>query len=286
MAARRVKVVLSGDGGDEVFGGYKRYLEAINGLRFAKIPEAIRKSWILPIASHLPVGAPGRNFLYSIGSQVDAAPGYRLGIYPFIKEKLYNPSLKKRLEDHNPFEVTDRSLRESSHLDIVSRLQYLDISDYLHNDILVKVDRMSMAHSIELRSPILDYKVMEFMAGIPPRYRIFGGVTKVLFRKLLKGLLPAEAFDKPKQGFGIPGESWFREDLRDFAASTILEGNGMTKEYLDIGMVRKIFREHEKGRRDYSEWIWCLLVLELWHKRFGASAEGAGHAGSIYNIKR
>jgi len=269
MAAQRVKVVLSGDGGDEVFGGYRRYLEALEGTRWSLIPEAVRRRLLLPLARRSPMGAPARNFLYFLGNLEPLAPGYRNGIFPYIKDRLYNEDFRRNLEGHNPFRVTDEVLTRSRDLDIVSRLQLLDISNYLPNDILVKVDRMSMAHSIELRSPLLDFRLLEFVAGLPPEMRIAGGVTKVLLRKYLKGLLPTESFRKPKQGFGIPKDSWFREELASYSREVVLSGGSLSREIFRQDTLQGIFDGHRKGKRDYSEWIWCLVILELWHRRFG-----------------
>jgi asparagine synthase (glutamine-hydrolysing) len=128
---------------------------------------------------------------------------------------------------------------------------------------------MSMAHSIELRSPLLDFRLLEFVAGLPSQMRIAGGVTKVLLRKYLKGLLPEESFRKPKQGFGIPKDAWFREELASYSREVVLDGGSLSREFFRRDTLQGIFDEHRKGKRDYSEWIWCLVVLELWHRQFG-----------------
>jgi asparagine synthase (glutamine-hydrolysing) len=275
MASRRVKVVLSGDGGDELFAGYRRYLDAIAGSQWSVIPRWVRKGILAPAARLLPLGTPGKNFLYSLGHLEPSAPGYRLGIYPYVKEELYRADFREEVQRHNPFWLTDRSLEESRRLDSVSRLQYLDIQDYLHNDILVKVDRMSMAHSIEIRSPLLDYRLMEFVANLPPTLRIEGTTTKVIFRKYLEGVLPGESFLKPKQGFGIPAERWFREDLNRFARQVLFDPGCLWKSYLRTNVFERMFRDHEWNVRDYSVWIWCLMIFELWNRQFPDAARNA-----------
>ncbi len=268
MARRNVTVALSGDGGDELFAGYTRYREALSRRSWSLLPSVVRSRLLAPIAETLPPEWPGRNRLYALAHHSPDAPGYGLGIYPYIKESLYTPELSSAIAASDPGEGTCALPREVRSLDLLSRLQYLDTTRYLPDDILAKVDRASMAHSLEVRAPLLDYELVEYAAGIPPALKLQGGTSKYLFKRLLSRLLPDSVFSKPKQGFAVPKGAWFRKELRLAARERLLDGRTLDRGYFRRGAVERLLAHHEAGRRDYSDWIWCLLVLEEWHRTF------------------
>ncbi len=279
MARQHVTVALSGDGGDELFAGYTRYQRAVADRGWSWIPGPIRRRLLAPAVDALPVGAPARNRLYSVAHHSDLTPGYGLGLYPYIKSWLYAPEMRNRGGSngghghraggnggsHLPSGV---SVAELEQVDLVSRLQWIDTMSYLPDDILTKVDRASMAHSLEVRAPLLDYTLVEFMATVPARLKLDGGASKVLFKRILAKHLPASVFTKRKQGFAVPKGAWFRKELRETARERLLDPRTLARAYFRPEAVREVLSRHEEGKRDYSDWIWCLLVLEEWHRLF------------------
>lgn len=267
-ARQQVTVALSGDGGDEVFAGYRRYQELDGCQRMTRIPAWMRRGLIKPLTQVLPFTWPSWNYLYAMGEAKDGGIPYGLGLYPYIQEKLYTPDFRKQLRDCDPFALTIQILGHVNHLDAVSRYQYMDTLHYLPADILTKVDRMSMANSLEVRSPLLDYAVVEYMATLPLSFKLRQGVSKYLLRKLCKRLLPTSVLTKRKQGFAIPKDRWFQHELRTFAEDLLLDGRTLARGYFRKDSLSRMLRHHATGQRDYSTWIWCLIVLEMWHRLF------------------
>jgi len=267
-ARQHVTVALSGDGGDEVFAGYTRYLEMDRYKRMFKVPAWIRRGIIRPLTQGLPFTWPGWNYLYAMGELRDKGLPFGLGMYPYIHGKLYTPDFREELRRYDPFESTDRILRQTEHLDPVSRYQYLDTLQYLPADILPKVDRMSMANSLEVRSPLLDYKLVEYMATLPVSLKLNNGVAKYVLRKFSETLLPSSVLSKKKQGFALPKDRWFREELRTAAEEILLDTRTLSRDYFCKETVKRLLQHHSTGRRDYSTWIWCLIVLEIWFRTF------------------
>jgi asparagine synthase (glutamine-hydrolysing) len=268
IAVEHVKVALAGDGGDELFAGYTRYLDSLRTPPYHLIPEPLRKHVLGPIAKRLPLNAPGRNRLYAAAHHVPLTPGYGLGLFPYIKERLMTSEMKTQValaEEPDCGLLEDEELRS---MDPLSRLQYIDTKRYLPEDILTKVDRMSMAHSLEVRAPLLDYTLVEYVASIPSNFKLRDGVPKYLFRRMASKYLPPEVLRKPKQGFGVPTGSWFQQELRDHARSILLDPKSLDRGYFQRGTIQRVLDLHALGQRDYGTWIWCLLVLEQWHRLF------------------
>jgi asparagine synthase (glutamine-hydrolysing) len=267
-ARRHVTVALSGDGGDEVFAGYTRYQELDRHRRMARIPSWVRRTLIAPLTGVLPVTWPGWNHLYELGRLTDGRVPAGLGLYPYIRDALYTPDFTSQLRGCNPNESTDRLLRQAEHLDPVSCYQYLDTLQYLPADILTKVDRMSMAHALEVRSPLLDYGLVEYMATLPVSFKLRGGISKYVLRRIARQFLPPAVLVKRKQGFGVPIDRWFQTELRTFAEEILLEPRTLARGYFRRDTLRLLLSQHAAGRRDYSTWIWCLIVLEMWFRLF------------------
>jgi asparagine synthase (glutamine-hydrolysing) len=191
-----------------------------------------------------------------------------LGLYPYIHEKLYTPEFKRQLQDCNPFWPTYQLLGQVEHLDPISRYQYLDTLQYLPVDILTKVDRMSMANSLEVRSPLLDYTLVEYVATLPVSLKLRGDVSKYIFRKFSSRLLPPSVLTKRKQGFAIPKNRWFQNELRSSAEEILLDSRTLARGYFRKETLKQLLQQHAIGRRDYSTWIWSLIVLEMWFRVF------------------
>ena len=267
-AREQVTVALSGDGGDELFAGYRRYLDLGRYERMNRVPGLVRRGLIKPLADFLPFTFPGWNYLYALGNKGEKGHPPGLGIYPYIQLALLSNDLKKELQDHDAIQSTRQILRNTSHLDPVSRFQYLDTLQYLPCDILTKVDRMSMANSLEVRAPLLDYTLVEYLATLPVSLKLRDGISKYIFRKYCRRLLPESVLTKPKQGFGIPKDQWFRTELRQVARDILLDSKTLHRGYFRKEAITRLLDHHVTGRRDYSTWIWCLIILEIWHRTF------------------
>lgn len=267
-ARQHVTVALSGDGGDEVFAGYTRYQQVGRYQQIAKIPSWIKQGVLQPMTAALPFTSPGWNYLYAMGRTKQGEIPIGLGIYPYIQEKLYTKEFKKSLGGFNPLDPDQRILSRANHLDLISRYQYFDTLQYLPADILTKVDRMSMANSLEVRSPLLDYELVEYMARLPLSLKIRNGVSKYILRKLCAKWLPPSVLTKKKQGFAIPKDRWFRKELRGVAEEILLDQRTLSRGYFREGAIRTVLQHHLTGKRDYSNWIWCLIVLEMWFRTF------------------
>jgi asparagine synthase (glutamine-hydrolysing) len=276
MARRHVTVVLSGDGGDELFGGYDRYLphprvEAFD--RYA--PRAFRRAAAL-VASQLPHGMRGKNFLRHVGR---TGPGRYLDAIRFFspdeKPSLLSNDVRRRLGGLDPEQRLARHFTRYTGLSWPSQMMRFDAETYLPEDVLTKVDRMSMAHSIESRVPLLDNRVLSFASSLPAAFKIRDGRRKHVLKEVASTLLPREILDRPKQGFGVPLGAWFRGDLRELFADTLLSSASLTRGYFQAPFVRQLVNEHVAGRRDHSWRLWQLVIFERWHRQYVAVAPGA-----------
>jgi asparagine synthase (glutamine-hydrolysing) len=216
----------------------------------------------------LPFTWPGWNYLYAVGDLRDGALPSGLGIYPYIQSKVYSADLISQIGEYDAFAQTEELGCQVAHLDPITRYQYLDTRQYLPDDILTKVDRMSMANSLEVRAPLLDYQVVEFMAALPLNYKIRDGVSKRILRQVCGRMLPASVLKKRKQGFALPKGQWFQKELRGAAEEILLDRKTLSRGYFRQDTLEQILRHQARGVRDYSTWIWCLMVLEIWHRLF------------------
>jgi asparagine synthase (glutamine-hydrolysing) len=267
-ARQHVTVALSGDGGDEVFAGYTRYQELQRYQRMTRLPTWMKHGIIQPLTAALPFTWPGWNYLYAMGElAADALPS-GLGIYPYIQEKLYSPDFEAHLHMSRPHASTQRLVQQAAHLDPISRYQYVDTLQYLPADILTKVDRMSMANSLEVRAPLLDVTLVEYMATLPATLKLRDRVSKYILRKFCGRILPASVLTKRKQGFALPKDCWFQKELRTAAEDLLLDRRTLARGYFQPRTLHRLLQQHATGRRDYSVWIWCLIVLEMWFRMF------------------
>jgi len=265
LAAEHVKVVLSGDGGDEIFAGYERY-----------VVEARRRAFRLPgllrriaggAAGRLRPGTKGRNFLLNLG--LDGAHRYLDESTLFRRddlERLFPPEVLDRMGPHDPSHAERRYLEHAGgHW--LSAARYLDLKSSLPLDILTKVDRMSMAHSLEAREPLLDHRLVEFAAAIPPAMLLRDGTTKWIFKEAMRGILPDDVIDRRKQGFGVPLGRWFRGKLGGFVRDLLLTKRSRERGFFNPAAVEDLVRRHQAGRPLDLE-LWTLLSFELWCRAF------------------
>ncbi len=274
LAREHVKVVLSGDGGDELFAGYTRYVVDRRRSFFDRVPRAVRRGLMMPLSRSLPHGAWGRNYLYA--NAHDPAGRYinSLAVFtPLGKRGLYSQEFRRALDGRaDAFESFREIASRAPAADPLAAMLYLDSKTYLPGDILAKVDRMSMAVSLEARVPLLDHRLMEFAARLPSRLKMRGLETKHLFKRAVRGLVPDEILDRPKQGFGVPVNRWINDELRDYTRDVLMDSRTRSRGHFDPRHLDLLFSEHERGRRDHSTQLWALFVLELWQRTFADSA--------------
>jgi asparagine synthase (glutamine-hydrolysing) len=272
VARQHVTVVLSGDGGDENFAGYERYRFTLweDQLR-SGIPPLLRQNVIGPVGRIYPKlsWAPrifrAKNTLESLArSPID---GYFYGIScicpPPLKRQLLSADVCNYLNGYDSADVLRYHYDRAGTSDPLSRIQYVDMKTYLVDDILVKVDRASMANSLEVRCPLLDHKLMELIARIPSGLKLRNGQGKYIFKKALKRVLPAEILARRKKGFAVPVAEWFRTELREFAYDTLV---AREDEVLNRGFLEQCWNQHQRGQRDWSALLWCVLMFKSWRE--------------------
>jgi len=265
LASEHVTVLLSGDGGDEIFGGYDKYVKS-EAEQNRSIPAPVRFMLRL-LADGLPDGARGRHFLRH--ASLKEPERYLDGLTLFRadeKQKLFRKEVLEQLSGYNPWQHGLELLgkRNGSWL---SAMQQFDLDSYLPLDILTKVDRMSMAHSIETRAPLLDHKLVEFAATIPPDLKVRGTATKAIFKRAMKGILPEEIIDRPKRGFAIPLGHWFRGGLGNFVRDLLLSDRCRSRGIFDLKYIENLLELQNKGR-ELDLHIWTLISFELWCRTF------------------
>jgi asparagine synthase (glutamine-hydrolysing) len=273
MAREHVTVVLSGDGGDEVFGGYQRYLIERGRERFELIPSFIRHRILLRLARALPRGAYGKRYL-SVNLR-DAGPRYVESISYFDQEtqqSLLSEALLAELNGHISARAFERIFEEPASRARLDRMIYLDSKTYLPGDILVKVDRMSMAHSLEARAPLLDHHLIEFAQTIPYSLKLRrtdrGWETKYILKRAVEGLIPDEIIHRVKQGFDVPIKHWLRRELGDLCDDLLTSCRARQRGYFKEKVVASLLQEHRSGIRDNARHLWALLTFEIWHRMF------------------
>jgi asparagine synthase (glutamine-hydrolysing) len=269
IAGQHVTVVLSGDGGDELFGGYDRYLPHPRVAQFDRlgIPGARRAAGA--IGRVLPHGVRGKNFLRHVSRDVNGRYLDSVALFQEDeKDALYSTDVRRRLGGWSAERALGERFTRFESLPSHSRMMRFDFETYLPEDVLTKVDRMSMAHSIESRVPLLDNRVIDFAAALPSRLKIHNGRRKHILKEAARGLLPAGIIDRKKQGFGVPLGAWFRGGLTDVFSDVLRAPRTRQRGYFMTAFVDRLLQEHLAGRRDHSLRLWQLLVFELWHRQY------------------
>jgi len=270
-----VTVVLSGDGGDELFGGYDRYVPNARVAAFDRYSPAGLRRVAGAAANQLPHGARGKNFLRHIarddrGRYLDAIRFFSVDEKPALLSR----DVASRLSTMDPETRLARHFGRYRDLPWPSQMMRFDAETYLPEDVLTKVDRMSMAHSLESRVPLLDNRVVEFAASLPASMKIRDGRRKHVLKQVAATMLPDDIVNRRKQGFAVPLDVWFRGNLRELFADTLLSRTALDRGYFQPAFVERLVREHVDGRRDHSWQLWQLVVFERWHQQYldGASS--------------
>lgn len=270
LAHQFITVALSGDGGDEVFAGYLRYAEAKRQQIFDWIPRRLRRQVLFPLSKRLPNGTRGKRYLRRIAAKDGLTRYFECAVIPYgTKEELVSDQLRGELGELDCFPELGRTVLNGHSGTLLDKLTYLDTVTELPGDILTKVDRMSMAHSLEVRVPLLDHVFVEYVARLPIDYKLRGTSAKYLFKKTFSRLLPQEIGSRRKMGFALPLQHWFRTDLRDFLRDVLFDSKSLQRGYFRPTFLETLVREQSTGRRDHSYLLWSLLTLELWHRHAG-----------------
>lgn len=273
VARQSVTVALGGDGGDESLAGYRRYYfdQFENRLR-RRVPASLRRSVFGPLGRAYPplAWAPRMFRAKATFQSLSRSPleGYFNSISIFRideKRQLLSRDFQASLAGYDSIEVLQHHYDRAGTDDPLSRIQYVDIKTYLPDDILAKVDRASMAVSLEVRAPLLDHQLMELMAKIPSSLKLRGTTGKYIFKKAMAGDLPKDILYRRKQGFAVPLARWFRGELRDLAREAIFSRDDGV---LDKTYLKKVWDEHQKGTYDRSSHLWAVLMYREWREKF------------------
>lgn len=267
MASRHVKMVLSGDGGDECFAGYERYEKyALIELMRKLSPRSLSRG--LGLAGRAVPGAMGRRLQW-LGERIGLSyPDDYLSSVALSTPKLADALLGLEGSSGDSYGVVADHFRDIDELDPLDRVMKGDVSSYLLDDILVKVDRMTMANALEARAPLLDHALVEFSARLPVSLKMRAFKGKYLLRRVARHLLPESVLKKKKQGFAIPLAEWFRTSLRSMIEDVVSSQTFRERGIFDVETVRKCLGAHVLGEADHSEQLWQILTFELWAKRF------------------
>ncbi len=272
---RHVTVALNGDGGDESFAGYERYQAMMFAQIFQKVPRPLREL-TLKASRLLPDSSDVKNKLRRIRRFINAASlpladRYIKWVSIFnddFKRGLYSEGYLNILRGLDRFSARDAFFNNSQGLSALDMALNADVRFYLPEDLLVKMDIASMANSLEARSPFLDHKLMEFAASLPAEYKMKRFVKKYILKKIIKGLIPRENVYRKKMGFALPVGEWFRNELKGFLSEAILAPKALSRGYFRPGVVKGMIGQHVLRQKDYTNQLWALLMLELWHRRF------------------
>jgi len=277
FASQKVKVALSGDGGDELFAGYPTY-QAHKLITYYDSLPAFLKSALRTMASHLPVSHDNistefkiKQFLKGAGVASEIRFFIWMGAFTDAEKKgLLSDEVKSELRSHNTYEDIFNYISKSKLTKDMERILYLSMKLYLQDDLLVKVDRTSMANSLEVRCPLLDYEFIEFACSLPMFYKLNGLKTKYLFKKAAMGLLPASIINRPKKGFGIPISRWLCGELKDLMMNHLNQQTIERQGLFDWPYISGLMDAHLSRRADHRKLLWPLIVFQIWYARFVA----------------
>ena len=272
LAKQAVTVALSGDGGDESFGGYQKYVtELIENKVRSTAPRFLLR--LLNFLAEESVGGMRKKIGgLSAAALADPCTGfYRTNTFITDRQlaELLSPRLAALCSGYDPSEYTRRYWEKQQGADHVTRMLYTDIKTYLPGDILVKVDRTSMAHALEVRAPLLDHNVVEFAATLPSRWKIEGKQKKIILRQAFSSMLPSDFLARRKQGFVVPLASWFRKELQPLTRELLLENEALNP-YFSRSAIARLQEQHQQRRQDHGTLLWSLLSFALWQREYQA----------------
>jgi asparagine synthase (glutamine-hydrolysing) len=287
LAKRSVKVVLSGDGGDELFAGYDTYVaQDVDQNYYRRLPGSLRQHVLPALMARIPPQASKKGLINKAKRFVEGAAlptalhhtRWMTFLSDEDKRALYGPALQLGLQHDGAnwaAAIIEDYFNQVAHADPLAQQQYVDIKTYLVDDILTKVDRMSMANSLEARVPLLDHRIVEFALALPPHLKLDRGRTKMILRRAMAPYLPAPILDRPKQGFSIPIKEWLKGPLRPLLCETLSADRLRQRGYFNPACVTRWTTEHVSGVANHSHRLWPLIVFELWHERMLATGNAS-----------
>ncbi len=268
VTRKNVTVALSGDGGDELFAGYERFAAGLAARGYSSLPRPLQRV-TAGVVGIVPAGALGGRAAslqrFARVAELGLPDAYRQWI-SFIQQEDRDSLLNGRRDDW-ALEDYRAIWTNSAGAPALDRLLDLNLRTYLLDDLLVKADRMSMAHGLEVRSPFLDTKLLEYTVRLPPSLKARGLSLKRVLKAAVRDLVPAEILDRPKKGFGVPLDRWFREDLASFVDGTLGASDARVKRHLEAESVDRLLSEHRQRDRNHGHALWTLLTLEVFLRR-------------------
>lgn len=273
---KHVTVALNGDGGDESFAGYERYVAMNLAEKYHKIPKILRKSVIEKGINLIPTSEfkrsrlrDGKRFIKAASlSKVERYFRWMGSVQDDSKTELYSPNFKSGIAANAAIDTLAVWFAKANGAGIVDTSMFVDQMTYLPNDLLVKVDIASMANSLEARSPLLDHKVIEFAASLPQHIKLKSTETKSLLKRVAAKLVPAEVIYRKKMGFGVPIGHWFRGEMKEFLRENLLSERFANRGLFKQDVIQRLVHEHTNSEKDHVWQLWTLLMLELWFQRF------------------
>ncbi|GKT10886.1 asparagine synthase (glutamine-hydrolyzing) [Desulforhabdus sp. TSK] len=275
LARQNVTVALAGDGGDESFGGYEKYtLDQWEDWVRRSIPHPLLR--LVYNVAQLQPGIFARKVRTLIGGAlVDPGRAYYWS-NTFVDDRhlklLLSDSLTKQISGYDPAEYTLSSWDKMRGADLTARMLYTDLKTYLPGDILAKVDRMSMAHSLEVRAPLLDYRVVEFAASLPSHWKVRGSTKKFILKQTFRKVLPESILHRRKHGFTVPLDEWFRGDLKSMTEEVLLRDPAM-EAYFSRSYLQRVWREHQENKTDRGALLWSFLSFALWQREYNGQGQ-------------
>lgn len=276
LTKRKVTVALSGDGGDELFAGYERYralwlskhiqrcipLHRVPGIGLVqRLPDSNRRRSII---------RRGKRFLEALGQSSVRRYLNWLQIFPeSLRASLYRDDFLVELPDEDPFEFLNQAWQRSAGRDVVTQASMSDVLTYLPCDLMTKVDIASMAHGLEVRQPLLDYRVVEHAASMPVQFKFRGSRGKLILRDAFGSMIPEAIWTRSKMGFGVPIAGWFRNELRERVRDTLLADDARIHAFMRSEAIQSLVDEHQAGAQNHGYRLWNLLILETWLRRWG-----------------
>jgi asparagine synthase (glutamine-hydrolysing) len=276
VARRQVKVVLSGDGGDELFGGYDTYVAQSMDRYYKYLPAGLRQTVLPGVMGRVAPRPEKKGVINKTKRFIEGAAlppslqhtRWMMFISDQDRKNLYRPEMKESLNGQDAFKVIERHFNRKAHWNPLAQQQYVDIKTYLVDDILTKVDRMSMSVSLEARVPLLDYRIVELAVNLPSQMKIYKGETKRILKKAMSDRLPHDVLYKPKQGFSIPLKHWLRDSLKPMMTDLLSPQTVRQRGYFDPECVSGWVDEHLNRVQNHSHRLWALMVFEIWNQQF------------------
>jgi asparagine synthase (glutamine-hydrolysing) len=260
VAREHVKMCLSGDGGDELFAGYKRYAKALKFSWYDNCPSQLKK--LAGLASRkMSWNVPGKDFL---GRYIEGAGM----VSDEFREELFQKKFRENYGLSGVEEEYRKRVAKCANSEPLTMMAYSDLRSYLPENNLTKVDRSSMLNSLEVRVPLIDLEVVDYALQIPPELLMQQGQTKSLLRKLASRYLPSEVVNAGKRGFAVPVDAWLRGELSATVEDTLGNPNGHIYEYLDFQTVSQVVRVHQDGRGEFGHILWALMMFEMWAREY------------------